>query len=94
VRVNGSVGLPHSPRARKAHPCGLERAGTYRGVRKIAARFRVSPDTVQRISRPFGDASAAAGQCHGEGGAPRPASRTSQTALRILWGSNRSERFQ
>jgi DNA invertase Pin-like site-specific DNA recombinase len=30
------------------------------GVRKIAARFGVDPGTVQRISRPFEDASAAA----------------------------------
>jgi DNA invertase Pin-like site-specific DNA recombinase len=30
------------------------------GVRKIAARFGVSPDTVQRISRPFGDERASA----------------------------------
>jgi hypothetical protein len=30
------------------------------GVRKIAARFGVDPGTVQRISRPFADASVAA----------------------------------
>ena len=30
------------------------------GVRKIAARFGVDPSTVQRISRPFDGASAAA----------------------------------
>jgi hypothetical protein len=36
--------------------------GRTEGVRKIAARFGVSPDTVQRISRPFdmADASPAA----------------------------------
>jgi len=30
------------------------------GIRKIAARFGVDPSTVQRISRPFGGAGAAA----------------------------------
>jgi pyruvate/2-oxoglutarate dehydrogenase complex dihydrolipoamide dehydrogenase (E3) component len=36
----------------------LHRPGRTEGVRKIAARFAVSPDTVQRISRPFEPASA------------------------------------
>src|SRR6476469_5314243 len=42
-------------RIRKA----LNEPGRTEGVRKIAERFGVNPSTVQRISRPFGDASAA-----------------------------------
>jgi hypothetical protein len=38
----------------------LDRPGRTEGVRKIAARFGVDPGTVQRISRPFEGASAAA----------------------------------
>src|ERR1700738_4595407 len=37
----------------------LNEPGRTEGVRKIAERFGVNPSTVQRISRPFGDASAA-----------------------------------
>jgi DNA invertase Pin-like site-specific DNA recombinase len=36
----------------------LNKPGRTEGVRKIAARFGVSPDTVQKISRPFVDVSA------------------------------------
>jgi DNA invertase Pin-like site-specific DNA recombinase len=38
----------------------LNKPGRTEGVRKIAARFGVDPSTVQRISRPFEDASIAA----------------------------------
>ena len=38
----------------------LDKPGRTEGVRKIAARFGVDPGTVQRISRPFADASVAA----------------------------------
>jgi DNA invertase Pin-like site-specific DNA recombinase len=38
----------------------LDKPGRTEGVRKIASRFGVDPGTVQRISRPFEDASAAA----------------------------------
>jgi DNA invertase Pin-like site-specific DNA recombinase len=38
----------------------LNKPGRTEGVRKIAARFGVDPSTVQRISRPFVDADAAA----------------------------------
>jgi DNA invertase Pin-like site-specific DNA recombinase len=37
----------------------LNEPGRTEGVRKIAERFGVNASTVQRISRPFGDASAA-----------------------------------
>src|SRR3984893_3809223 len=37
----------------------LNKPGRTEGVRKIAERFGVNPGTVQRISRPFEDASAA-----------------------------------
>ena len=40
----------------------LNEPGRTEGVRKIAARFGVDPSTVQRISRPFDDASIAAAQ--------------------------------
>jgi DNA invertase Pin-like site-specific DNA recombinase len=43
-------------RIRKA----LNAPGRTEGVRKIAARFGVDPGTVQRISRPFANASVAA----------------------------------
>jgi DNA invertase Pin-like site-specific DNA recombinase len=38
----------------------LKAPGRTEGVRKIAARFRVDPSTVQRISRPFDGAGVAA----------------------------------
>ena len=38
----------------------LKAPGRTEGVRKIAARFGVDPSTVQRISRPFDNAGAAA----------------------------------
>ena len=38
----------------------LDKPGRTEGVRKIAARLGVDPGTVQRISRPFDGASAAA----------------------------------
>jgi DNA invertase Pin-like site-specific DNA recombinase len=44
----------------KAIRAALDKPGRTEGVRKIAARFGVDPGTVQRISRPFEDASAAA----------------------------------
>jgi hypothetical protein len=37
----------------------LKTPGRTEGVRKLAKRFGVDPGTVQRISRPFGDVSAA-----------------------------------
>ena len=37
----------------------LNKPGRTEGIRKIAARFGVDPSTVQRISRPFAEASAA-----------------------------------
>jgi hypothetical protein len=47
-----------SPGAKKRIREALGRPERTEGVRKIAARFGVSPDTVQRISRPFVHASA------------------------------------
>jgi len=51
---------PISPDVEKAIKAALDKPGRTEGVRKIAARFGVDPGTVQRISRPFDDASVAA----------------------------------
>jgi len=44
---------PLDPTLEKRIRDALNKPGRTEGVRKIAARFGVSPDTVQRISRPF-----------------------------------------
>jgi DNA invertase Pin-like site-specific DNA recombinase len=45
---------PIAPELEKRIRDALRLPGRTEGVRKIAARFGISPDTVQRISRPFG----------------------------------------
>ena len=55
------LGRPPIPaETEKAIRVALNKPGRTEGVRKIAARFGVDPGTVQRISRPFEDASIAA----------------------------------
>ena len=51
---------PIAPALEKRIREALNKPGRTEGVRKIAARFGVDPSTVQRISRPFEDASIAA----------------------------------
>ena len=51
---------PIAPVLEKRIREALNKPGRTEGVRKIAARFGVDPSTVQRISRPFDDASIAA----------------------------------
>jgi DNA invertase Pin-like site-specific DNA recombinase len=51
---------PIAPELEKRIRDALRVPGRTEGVRKIAARFGISPDTVQRISRPFGDERASA----------------------------------
>jgi DNA invertase Pin-like site-specific DNA recombinase len=51
---------PIAPELEKQIKTALNKPGRTEGVRKIAARFGVDPGTVQRISRPFDGASAAA----------------------------------
>jgi DNA invertase Pin-like site-specific DNA recombinase len=60
ARAEGKrLGRPNMPQAKEdAIRAALAQPGRP-GVRKIAERFGVSPSTVQLISRPFDDASAA-----------------------------------
>ena len=51
---------PIAPELKKAIREALNKPGRTEGVRKIVERFGVNPGTVQRISRPFADASGAA----------------------------------
>jgi DNA invertase Pin-like site-specific DNA recombinase len=51
---------PIAPELEQRIRAALDKPGRTEGVRKIAARFGVDPGTVQRISRPFTDASVAA----------------------------------
>jgi DNA invertase Pin-like site-specific DNA recombinase len=53
---------PIAPELEQRIRAALDEPGRTEGVRKIAARFGVDPSTVQRISRPFDDASIAAAQ--------------------------------
>jgi DNA invertase Pin-like site-specific DNA recombinase len=46
-------GQAPSPSLENAIRAALHKPGRTEGVRKIAARFGVDPETVQRISRPF-----------------------------------------
>ena len=56
-----AIGRPRiAPDLEKRILAALNKPGRAEGVRKIAARFKVSPSKVQQISRPFDDASAAA----------------------------------
>jgi CheY-like chemotaxis protein len=58
IEFESAPGL-RGPRARASACAALAEPGRP-GVRKIAARFGVDPGTVQRISRPFEGANAAA----------------------------------
>jgi DNA invertase Pin-like site-specific DNA recombinase len=49
---------PIAPELEKRIREALNKPGRTEGVRKIAEQFGVSPGTVQRISRPFANASA------------------------------------
>jgi DNA invertase Pin-like site-specific DNA recombinase len=54
-----AIGRPRiAPELEKRIQDALNKRGRTEGVRKIAARFKVSPSKVQQIARPFDDASA------------------------------------
>ena len=51
--MNWVTGRAKGSRVAERICAGLTKTGRSGAVRKIAARFGVGPDTVQRISRPF-----------------------------------------